>query len=429
MDKSEIRTMLKLVRYMHPGREKLWTVAIYWWSAEFILSFSVHRSIIMGKPYGIFVFLFLLIMIVPLFTAYVSSGDFRSLIRRAEDRKALLYDFKNSGSYIGDEVRLGEIFLFPRKGEKPVRYGSICQMGPGWVSGKGYGIVITLNGGGKIVVSERGALPLTRGEGRERYRPFIRELHRRNPGITYEFGEDESKCPYTNRKTEPGQKTISGAETEMWEYLRPTSSTLKIRFLFFLLIVFYFSFPCILCIYTWIPDSDTYLDPPVLRVLFTLIYISFFAMSAFAIYRETIESLVYSRDFELRMKSWREEGPAEEMIKDFHNSVPYLDSQLRFGKKYLFPRQTGKIYEYSGITEVQHDHVMEAKGSSFLYKITEKGEHYQLQEGKIKITKEQCIINLKPGFLNGLSFDKYCLPADEELRKKNPRIVFAPWRN
>ena len=79
---------------------------------------------------------------------------------------------------------------------------------------------------------------------------------------------------------------------------------------------------------------------------------------------------------------------------------------------------------------MQHDLVVKAKSSAFLYKITEKGNRFISMDEKPEEKEEvQCIIALKPGFLNGFRFDKYCLPADEELRKKNPDIVFAPWRD
>ena len=129
------------------------------------------------------------------------------------------------------------------------------------------------------------------------------------------------------------------------------------------------------------------------------IYISVITLCSFLGYTGFKEMSAGPRALELMKQTFRAEGLAEEMVNDFENSVPYLDDHLRFGDKYLFPYHAGKICEYPRITTVQHDLVV------------------------------QCIIALKPGFLNGFRFDKYCLPADEELRKKNPDIVFAPWRD
>ena len=416
MNIGKMRTKLKLVWYVRPGRKKFWKAAIHSVFPAYVLSFFAIL-LAYDKLYGGLIFVFLLMIIIPVIAAYSASGDFRSLLHRAEDRKKIFYDFENSSRYIGGEVRLGEMFLFPRKGEIPVPYRSIRRMDLEWVTKKGYGIAVTLIGGRKLVVSERGALPLTRGEGMERYRPFIREMQRHVPGIANELREDEEKYRYLNGYAEKSQTRISQPENEMLTYLRPPIILPEECLSFFILmfslilgIVFYYWF-------IWTQKLPTYLDP-VPRALATCLCIIIISTYGFRIYTDFIsDKRVKIRDLELRMQSIRAEGLYEELITDFLISVPYLNDYLRFGKKYLFLCQAGKIFEYSRITKAQHAIVTESNGRrtryKYLYRVTETGDWCEVD---LKLRGQWYLSEL-----NG-----YCLPADEKLRKKNPGIVVVP---
>ena len=413
MNNGKMRTILKLVWYLRPGRETFRKAARYSVAAAYFLPFfPIFNSA--GKRYGNLIFILLLMMIIPLLAAYSASGDLRSLLHRAEDRKSVLYDFENSSRYVGGEARLGEMFLFPRKGEIPFPCRSIRRIDLEWVTGRGYGLVITLFGGMKLVFSETGAGTLTRGEGRERYQSFIRDLLRRSPGIACEFGEKEGKFPFLNGNDETGKTLKKMIGYEMWDYIRPSKGlwAQKVQSLFSVMICLILPYG-FLYMLTQMPRTIFYLvtAPPALVTYLSVLY---FTIMGLKVYTVITEIRTKSRDFELRMQRYMAEGRAEEMIKDFKTSVPFFDGRLLFGNKYLFLRQTGKIFEYSRITKVQHTVIIQESvcQSHYLYKITEKDDQHTIDQ----------IFDL-------LRFIEYYTSADAELKKKNPGIVFALWED
>ena len=411
MYNSKIRTMLKLVWYLRPWKNIFLktTVAVLLIAA--FISIPVPVNITLKVP-GI---VYLLLIILPFITSYFASRDFLSLLHRAENKKAILYDFENSSAYLDGNVRLGELFLFSRKGGIPILCKYIREIDLGWVAEKGYGIAITTKKDEILVVSENGALPLTRGEGRERYRPFIRELLRRNPGIAHGFGEDEEKHPYLNGNTETGKTLKNIVGYEMREYIRPPKNILGNVILSFLYLFISAAFCYAIYRLSGTPRSGSYpnqLVPALLMRLFLLIFISAF-ISCFT---DNIKKFAKSRDFELKMQSFRADGLGDRMIRDFQISVPYLDNQLRFGEKYLFPYRKGMVYEYSQITNACHYITFGGKGNKFYIFClsTKNGDLYRFY--------------VKKRYFRGAGwFDEYCLPIEEELRKKNPNIKSYPF--
>ena len=410
MYKIKMGTMPKLMWYLHPGRKTLRKAALFLLIPVYMLSYFVILTLA-DNSFGLLVVFLWVIICIPLCTAYYYSSDFLSFLRDTEDSKAVRYDFVNSSRYMGDNVRLGEIFIFPRNGQIPFRYESIRRIDLVWVTGKGYGIVITLNDRGKFVLCERGASPLTRGEGMDRYRPFIRELQRHIPEIARELWKDEKKNKVLNGYAKENQARIRMAEKAISELLRPPEVTQStwLSGLFFMLLVT----GCLFMVYrlTWnIMSPD-----PSSSVLVACIIIINLLLSGFQFYDYNItETLAKIQDFELRMQSFREEGLFEELQKDIHFSVPYLHNQLLLGEKYLFLRKEGTIYEYSGITKVEHfvsNNHTRGKEDRYYYKITDRGGERTLR------------VNTKYIQTMTLSVFK---EADQELRKKNPDIVVVP---
>ncbi len=407
MYKIKMGTKSKLMRYLHPGRETLRKAALYSLIPVFILSIPViislaHNSFVLPAV------LLLFIICMPLFTAYHYSSYFLSFLREAEDRKAVLYDFVNSSRFMEDNVRLGDTFIFPRNGQIPFSYASIHRIDLGWVSGKGYGIVITTKDSWKFILCEKGALPLTRGEGMERYRPFIRELQRHIPEIVREFGKDEKKNRGQNGYAEESQARVHIPEHSISDFLRPpeVSGSTWLPVLFIILIVLGNLF----IIYR---VARMRISPnPVSGVLVACLFLINIFLFGFQFFDYNIaETLAKIRDFELRMQSFQAEGLYDELLKDYYYSVPCFGNHLRFGEKYLFLRQEGAIYEYSGITKAAHlvsRKYREGKEIvEYYYKITERGD-----ERTVRINTEYT--------------PSVFMEADQELRKKIPGIVIAP---
>ncbi len=62
-------------------------------------------------------------------------------------------------------------------------------------------------------------------------------------------------------------------------------------------------------------------------------------------------------DLKKRMKSLRMQGLMDGMLRDFERSVPMVDDQMRFGKKYLFLAHAGNALAYDDIRMIRFSSV------------------------------------------------------------------------